>query len=147
MDEHVDRAVRQLFSRYQAVTTQALRGVTDGDEIASLYAAEMIAASPQGVRGVRNDAQMHEAMTQAHARWREIGTREMRILDLHLTAVDAAHVIARARWRATYARDDLPQTVIVFDVHYLVQVLDGTARVFGWITGDEEAVLRQHGVI
>ena len=28
-----------------------------------------------------------------------------------------------------------------------VQVLGGEAKVFGWISGDEQAVLRQHGII
>ena len=41
----------------------------------------------------------------------------------------------------------LPETVLDFDVHYLVQVLEGIARVFGWIAGDEEAVLKRHGII
>lgn len=55
--------------------------------------------------------------------------------------------MAHVGWRAWYQRPDLPETVIDFDVHYLVQVLDGRARVFGWISGDEQALLEQHGII
>jgi len=34
-----------------------------------------------------------------------------------------------------------------FDVHYLVQALEGEAKVFGWVLGDEQALLREHGII
>ena len=35
---------------------------------------------------------------------------------------------------------------IDFDVHYLVQKLDGEAKVFGWVSGDEQALLKKHGI-
>ncbi len=37
-------------------------------------------------------------------------------------------VMAHVAWTATYDRKDLPETAIDFDVHYLVQVLDGEAK-------------------
>ena len=43
--------------------------------------------------------------------------------------------------------DDLPETAIDFEVHYLVRLAEGEARVFGWMSGDEQALLRQHGVM
>ncbi len=36
---------------------------------------------------------------------------------------------------------------IDFDVHYLVQNLEAKAKVFGWVAGDEEALLKEHGII
>jgi hypothetical protein len=36
--------------------------------------------------------------------------------------------------------------VIDFDVHYLVQQLNAEPKVFGWISGDEQALLREHGI-
>jgi hypothetical protein len=36
--------------------------------------------------------------------------------------------------------------VIDFDVHYLVQQLDAEPKVFGWISEDEQALLREHGI-
>jgi len=35
---------------------------------------------------------------------------------------------------------------IDFDVHYLVQKLDGDPKIFGWVSGDEQALLRKHGI-
>ena len=33
------------------------------------------------------------------------------------------------------------------DVHYLVQMLNRDPKVFGWISGDEQALLRKHGIV
>jgi hypothetical protein len=54
--------------------------------------------------------------------------------------------MAHVAWTATYARKDKPDVAIDFDVHYLVQHLGGAPKIFGWISGDEEAVLKQHGI-
>lgn len=143
----MDSAVRALFDRYQALFAQALAGEVDPNALAVLYAPEMIAASPLGVRAGRNDAEMMAALAQGYAQYRAIGTRAMHIRALRLSPIDGLHCLAHIGWRAVYARPDLPETVIDFEVHYLVQVLDGQARVFGWISGDEQAVLEQHGII
>ena len=36
---------------------------------------------------------------------------------------------------------------IDFEVHYFVQLLGGEAKVFGWVSGNEEALLKQHGIV
>lgn len=143
----MDSAVRALFDRYEALFAQGLAGEVDADALAALYAPEMIAASPLGVRAGKNDTEMTAALAQGYARYRAIGTRAMRIRDLRLSPIDGLHCLAHVGWRAIYARPDLSETAIDFDVHYLVQVLDGQARVFGWIAGDEQAVLGQHGIL
>lgn len=142
----MDDAVHALFDRYEALFAQALAGKADPAALAGLYAPEVIAASPMGVRAGRNDAAMIAAMAEGHAHDRAIGTRAMRIRSRRLSRIDALHCVAHIGWRAHYARPDLPETVVDFEVHYLVQVLASRARVFGWITGDEDAVLKQHGI-
>ncbi|MFT4014612.1 MAG: nuclear transport factor 2 family protein [Paracoccus sp. (in: a-proteobacteria)] len=143
----MEQAVRTLFARYAAFFARALAGDFDKDEMAALYTPEFIAASPLGVKTGKNDAQLRQAMAQGYAHHRAIGTREMRLGEIRLSAIDDCHCVAHVGWTATYARDDLPETAIGFDVHYLVQVLAGEAEVFGWVTGDEEALMRQHGVM
>jgi hypothetical protein len=44
-------------------------------------------------------------------------------------------------------RKDQPDVAIDFDVHYFVQTLDGEPKVFGWVSGDEQALLKKHGII
>lgn len=143
----MESAVRKLFDRYERVVRDALAGRIDPEGTAALYAAEVIAASPAGVRSGRNDGTFRQVLAQGYEHYRAIGTREMRIRELRITPIDAHHCLAHVAWRAVYARDDLPETAVDFDVHYLVQVLDGTARVFGWVAGDEEAALRRRGIV
>lgn len=147
----MDTAIRTLFARYERAFNAALAGagagmVADAD-LAALYAPAFIAASPQGVRAGQNDADFLRGMAEGYTHYRAIGTRDMRIRTLRVTPIDDAHAIAHVAWTARYLRDDLPETAIDFEVAYLVQLRAGAARVFGWITGDEQAALRAHGVI
>lgn len=50
-------------------------------------------------------------------------------------------------WAATYAREAHSTVTIDFAVHYLVQSLAAGPRVFGWIPGDEQALLKAHGIL
>jgi hypothetical protein len=85
-------------------------------------------------------------MAQGYERYRAIGTKEMTLRHIRLSPIDERHCVAHVAWRATYARKNQPDAKIDFDVHYLVQVLDGEAKVFGWVSGDEQALLKQHGI-
>lgn len=143
----MEPVVKALFERYADAFNQALRGDPDLTEVASFYAPAFIAASPMGVATGQNDDQLRDAMAQGYARYRAIGTKEMQLRELQITRIDDNHCLARAAWRATYARANLPSCVIDFDVHYLVQVLEGRPSIFGWVAGDEEAALQQHGII
>jgi len=139
--------VRTLFERYERVFNTALRGELDLDDLAALYAREFIAASPAGVMAGKNDEQLGQVMTEGFARYRAIGTREMRMRGLRVSPIDEHHCVAHVAWRATYARSDEPDVTIDFDVHYLVQKLGAEPKVFGWVSGDEQAVLKKHGIV
>lgn len=143
----MEASVRKLFEKYESVFNRSLGGGMDMDEVASLYASEFIAASPAGVMAGKNDDQLKQAMTQGYARYRAMGTKEMRIRGVRVSPIDDHHCVAHVAWTATYARRDQPDLMIDFDVHYFVQELDGKLKVFGWVSGDEQALLRKHGVV
>lgn len=142
----MEHQVRKLFARYERFSNRALGGEIDLDALASLYASEFIGAAPAGVRTGRNDDQFRRIMAQGYDHYRAIGTKEMRIRDIRLSAMDELHCVAHVSWTATYARTDRPDVAIDFEVHYLVQLLEGEAKVFGWVSGDEQALLKQHGI-
>jgi hypothetical protein len=142
----MEAAVRKLFERYESLFNQSLGSDADMEAVASLYASDFIAASPTGVVTGKNDDQLKRVMAQGYARYRAIGTKGMRIRDVRISPIDELHCLAHVAWTATYAREDRPDTAIDFDVHYLVQKLDAEAKVFGWVSGDEEALLRKHGI-
>jgi hypothetical protein len=45
-------------------------------------------------------------------------------------------------WTATYS----PDVAIAFDFHYFVRALGGKQKVFGWVSGDEQALERKHSI-
>jgi hypothetical protein len=143
----METSVKRLFERYEKVAKAALLGDVDMDEVAALYASEFIAASPAGVTTGKNDAQLKQVMAQGYAHYRAIGTKEMSIRGLHISPMDEHHCVAHVAWRAIYARKDQPDVAIDFDVHYLVQQSGAEPKVFGWVSGDEQALLKEHGII
>lgn len=143
----MENAIRQLFERYERLFNRALGGDMDAEAVASLYATDFIAASPAGVQSGKNDARLKDVMAQGYARYRAIGTKEMRIRRIDISPIDEFHAIADVAWTARYARTAQPDVMIDFDVHYLVQALGAEAKVFGWVSGDEEALLQEHGIL
>jgi hypothetical protein len=143
----METSVRKFFERYESFFNRSLRGATDMDEGAALYASEFIAASPAGVMTGKNDDQLKQIIAQGYARYRAIGTKEMRIRDVRLSPIDDHHCVAHVAWTATYARKDQPDEAIDFDVHYFVQKLDEAPKVFGWVSDDEQALLGKHGIL
>jgi hypothetical protein len=143
----MESSVRKFFERYESFFNQSLGGDMDMDEVTALYASEFIAASPAGVMTGKNDDQLKQVMAQGYAHYRAIGTKEMRLRNVRLSPMDDHHCVAHVAWTATYTRNDQSDIAIDFDVHYFVQKLNGEPKVFGWVAGDEQALLREHGII
>ena len=143
----MEASVKNLFERYERFFNQSLGGDIDIAEMASLYASEFIAASPAGVMAGKNDEQLRQVMTQGFARYRAIGTKEMRMRNVRVSGIDEHHCVAHVAWTAVYTRENRPDVNIDFDVHYLVQNLAGEPKVFGWVSGDEQELLRKHGIV
>lgn len=97
----METSVRKLFERYERVFNAALHRDIDMDDVAALYAAEFVAASPAGVRTGKNDEQLKQVMIQGYAHYRSIGTKEMRNRGLRISPMDEHHCVAHVAWRAT----------------------------------------------
>jgi hypothetical protein len=143
----MDQSIRKFFGRYEKAFNKSLAGQEDLDETASLYATEFVAASPAGVMAGKNDDQLKKVMAEGYQRYRAMGTKGMRIRNIRISPIDELHCVAHVAWTATYARTDQADIEIEFDVHYFVQNLGGDPKVFGWVSGDEQASLREHGIV
>jgi hypothetical protein len=143
----METAVRNLFARYHRFFNRALDGDLDPDEGTSFYASAFIAASPAGIVAGKNDDQLGRIMEQGYERYRAIATKEMRMRDVRLSPMDEHHCVAHVGWTAIYSRQHAPDISIDFDVHYLVQKLDGEPKIFGWVSGDEQALLKEYGIV
>lgn len=140
-------ALERFFERYERFFMQSLNGELNGQEMSELYATEFIAASPLGVLTGKNDENFQNALSNGYEQYRKIGTKGMRIRSVRMQPIDEIHCVADVSWTASYEKPDNQQIDIDFDVYYLMQELNGTLRVFGWISGDEQEVLKQYGVI
>src|SRR5262245_45443929 len=110
----METSVRKLFERYERFFNRSLGGDIDMDEIAALYASNFIAASPAGVMTGKNDDELKQLMEQGHARYRAMGTKQMRIRNVHLSSIDELHCVAHVAWTASYFRQDQPDIAIEF---------------------------------
>lgn len=144
--QSLEAAVRALFERYAAFFNRAISGKADAGEIVDVYAAHFIAASPRGVMTGANDDSLKPVMERGYAHYRAIGTERMDIRGIDIVPLDALHCVASVHWTAFYHRKEGQDIAIDFDVHYLVQNLEGGPKIFGWVTGDEEAELKKHGI-
>ncbi len=139
--------IEQFFERYEDLFNRALAGEADMDEVAAMYATEFIAASPAGVMAGRNDEQLKEVMASGYDRYRAMGTKAMQLRGVRVSKIDDLHCVAHVSWASIYERQDKADVTIEFEVHYLLQVLAGVVKVFGWVAGDEQALLRERGII
>lgn len=138
--------INDLFRSYESETNAALAGQPDIEALSDLYADVFVAAAPAGVVTGQKDQEFRAMLASGLAHNREIGTRRMDVEEVRVEPVDALHALAHVRWRATYDVGGDRKT-IGFTNAYLTRVENGRAKVFGWITGDEQAELRKHGII
>src|SRR5690606_28535031 len=129
----METAEKRLFERYESFFNRSLGDNVDMNELATLHASDLIGAAHTGVMDAKNDDEFKQFMAQGYDHSRAIGAKEMRIRNIRLSPIDELHCVAHVAWTATYARKDRPDVAIDFDVHYLVQMLDGEQpKVFGW---------------
>jgi hypothetical protein len=142
----MDEQIQSFFEHYQQLFMDALHDKADMADVTASYASAFIAASPAGVNAGQNDDALRQLMAQGFAYYRQIGTKDMQLRRVDVVPIDDVHCLARVGWTAVYDRGAQPDVAIDFDVHYLMQLLDATPKVFGWISGDEQATLREHGI-
>ena len=145
----VTRQIEVFFAEYAARFNRSLQDppVVDVDGVLASFADCFIEASPLGVNCGKNDEQFREVIPQGYAFYRSIGTTAMNVKGVDVTPLDELHAMARVHWESRYRRQDGGEERIEFDVIYFLQTLDGQPKVFAYITGDEQKVLREHGLI
>ena len=71
----------------------------------------------------------------------------MNIIDKGITLLDEFHAMVKIGWKGTYEKKDGEALTIEFDVFYMVQELNGSIKIFAYVTGDEEKALKDNGLI
>ena len=138
-----------FFTEYEARTNRAL-GTTpsvDVEATAAAFADCFVGASPVGVMCGKNDEEFRKQIHTGLEFYRSIGTKSMTIKSLTTTLLDDYHSMVKVHWEAFYRQQDGHEDLIDFDVIYPVQTIDETPKIFAYITGDEQKVLRERGLI
>ena len=140
-------SLEKFFERYESFFMQSLNGKINSREMSELYAPEFIAASPLGVLAGKNNGSFQQGLSVGYEQYRKIGTKDMRVREVRMQPIDDIHCVADVAWTASYEKSDGEQVDIDFDVYYLMQELSGKLHIFGWISGNEQELLKQYGIL
>ncbi|WP_276480020.1 hypothetical protein [Paraflavitalea pollutisoli] len=143
----MESSIYDFFAAYEQRFNAALKGDTDVEGTASAFAPFFVEASPAGVHGGSNDSEFRKKIPQGMDFYRSIGTYSMEVLSQDVTQLDNLHFMVKIHWKATYKNKDNSDLEIEFDVIYFLQLREGELKIFAYITGDEDKVMRQHGLI
>ena len=141
-------AIDHFFKDYEKGFQDALRGgKVDAEKVAAGFAAYFIGANPKGVMGSPNDDKFKTEIPKGYERYISIGTKSMKIGEKSITLLDEWHAMVKVHWLSEYLRKDGENVSIDFDVIYFLQKIDGPPKIFAFIAGDEEQVMKDHGLL
>jgi hypothetical protein len=137
----------RFFENYAAAFNRSLGEIVDDAGLTAAFAPSFIGASPAGVQAGANDEAFRAVLHQAYGFYRQIGTRHVEVAGIDVTPLDALHHMVRVHWSWKGRSKTGETTEVAFDVVYLLQTLEDGPRIFAFISGDEMAAFREHGVI
>lgn len=146
----IQQKIGRFFDNYAARMNGALgeSPSVNVEEVAGQFASYFVEASPVGVNGGSNGAEFRAMIPRGYEFYRKIGTQSMNITDRQITPLDEFHWMVKVHWKADYLTRAEKRETIEFDVIYFVQILnDEMPKIFAYITGDEQRVMREHGLI
>src|SRR5690606_31572440 len=121
--------------------------VVDIEGTAKSFSNCFIAANPLGVNCGSNNEEFKTAMLQGYSFYKNIGVTAMDIVSLETTILDNFHEMTKVIWRCNYTKNDNSKGSIEFENIYFTQTKENEHRIFAYITGDEQAVLKENGLI
>lgn len=144
-----ERIVRAFFEAYARRHNDALKNPPSFDirGIRNAFADYFVGADPNGVQGGRNGLLFRIMIRWGFRAYRRIGTRSMDIVGVEVTSLDDSHAMAKVDWVARYDGSRGDGEDIPFTNHYCLQIRDGAAKVFAYVTPDEEKAMKEHGLI
>ena len=143
-----EHALHVFFELYRDVFNHALiEEITDAEPTAELFSSCFIAADPSGVNCGHNDEAFREAMIKGYTFYKSIGISSMDIVSRKITLLDDFHSMVQIHWQSNYLKKDGQKGSIEFQNIYFIQTKNDQHKVFAYITGDEQAALKNTGLI
>ena len=140
--------IERFFADYAKRFNDSLKEppVVDVAGVRNAFADYFVGASPVGVKGARNGLIFRFMIPRGFAHYKKIGTTAMNVTSVVVTAIDDLHVMASVAWDSRYRKDGR-EIAIPFENVYLLQITDKGPKIFAYVTGDEQKVLREHGLV
>lgn len=145
----MEEIIREFFDAYARRFEASLGAVgeVDVDAVVSSFAPYFVESSPVGVHGGKNGLLFRWMVPRGFARYRKLGTQQMRVSSLQVTELDVMHAMATVGWHSEYVRKNGSRASIDFSVIYLLRVGEDGPQIFAYISGDEQRALREHGLL
>ena len=144
----IKHGIEQFFNAYAERVKLALAGaVYDVEATVRSFASCFIEASPAGVICGNNDESFRKKIPAGYDFYRKIGIEAMYILSKEITLLNECYAMAKINWAADFTKQQQEKGSIEFQVIYLLRINEGSLKIFAYITGDEEAALKEHGLI
>lgn len=142
------KIITDFFSSYELSFN---RGIAEGaasvkDMISNSFTDCFIESIPSGVMCVKNDNEFMQMVSKGFLFYQGIGSKSMQILSTDITDLDDIHAMAKVKWRYTALKNN-NEVVIDFENTYFLRIDNGSARVFGYVAGDEQKVLKERGLV
>lgn len=143
------RKLTPFLRRYVANFQRALEGKVDTEAVSAAFAEYFVGAGPAGVRGGKNGVKFRFMLGRGFAFYRKIGTLTMEVAKLGVTRLDDLHALARVTFRTSVRRRSDGKLVRMrFTNLYFVQLAPRAApKIFAYVTGDEQGLMKQHGLL
>ncbi len=149
MSEPTTPEIKTFFDQYIVRMNRALATSPkiDIDGMLSAFFDFFIEATPKEVRYQKNDEQLRTQLRDSVDFYRKIGTKSMNIRELETIMLDSVHSIVKVRWSAFYMKKEGETLTLYFNVTYLLRVVEGVIKIFGYIAGDEQKLYKENGLL
>ena len=146
--ERREQLLSDFFGEYEQRFNRSLNGEPlEVESTARSFSACFVEAGPKGVNCGQNDLQFRSMIPKGYDFYRSIGITAMNILSREITLLDDFHAMVKVHWNSSFTRKDNVKGRIEFDVIYLLQTNEDSPKIFAYITGDEQAALKENGLI
>ncbi|MFZ6010461.1 MAG: hypothetical protein ACOYXT_08935 [Bacteroidota bacterium] len=140
--------IEDFFTEYETNFKDSIAGrLSDLSGIMQhAFADYIIESTPAGVSCIKNDETFLKKIRQGQDFYRSIGSKAMSIVSKEVTLLDDFHAMVKIYWRYAYEKENR-SGAIDFHTFYFVRAIGSDIKIFGYIAGDEQKVLKEHGLI
>ncbi|AKG73575.1 hypothetical protein [Salinicoccus halodurans] len=146
VDSVTRKTIEAFFAAYENQFNAALKNKADLGRISEFYSEAFIASNPAGVMTGENNDAFRTNMGEGYEYYRSIGTARMKCDGVEITELGDSHAVAHVMWQALYLKNG-EEILIPFENHYFLHMKDNSPVIFGWVSGDESALLEEKGII